>query len=194
MTRLTIPQDHVAHSSCFMCWPTRIQTPLFVLANYVSSHALTWYLEGHKEFFIWLHAPNPCQSYLNSWDNHDADLEPYLEFFSLQSNTQDRLEVHKEFFKWLHAPNPCQTYLNSWDNHDADLEPHLEFFSWKSNTQELDHMRFFSSNRWSWCQYTRYIFVFMAYVLESNTWTTSNNYGIFFHINSMKTLVHRDCH
>ena len=34
----------------------------------------------------------------------------------------------------------------------------------------------------------------MASILESNTWTTSSTYGIFLHINSMKTLVHRGCH
>jgi hypothetical protein len=30
----------------------------------------------------------------------------------------------------------------------------------------------------------------MASTLESNTWTTSNTYGTFLHINTMKTLVH----
>ena len=84
---------HVAHSSCFMFDQTWIYSPLFVLVNLVSSHALSYYLD-----------------------------------------------------------------------------------------------------RWSWCQYTRYIIIFMASILESNTWNTSSTYGIFLHINSMKALVHRGCH
>jgi hypothetical protein len=36
-----------------------------------------------------------------------------------------------------------------------------------------------------------YLF-FMAYTLESNTWTTRITYGMFLHINTIKTLVHRE--
>jgi hypothetical protein len=36
-----------------------------------------------------------------------------------------------------------------------------------------------------------YISILMASTLESNTWTTSNTYGTFLYINTIKTLVHR---
>ena len=74
---------YVVQSLCFMCWLTWISSSLFVLVNHVSTHALSQYLEVNKELFIWLHALYLSQQYLNSWDNHDTDLEPYLEFFSL---------------------------------------------------------------------------------------------------------------
>ena len=73
----------------------------------------------------------------------------------------------------------------------ANIEFHIRT---PSSFLLLDHITYISSNRWSWCQYSRYIFIFMASILESNIWTTSSTYGIFLHINSMKTLVHRGCH
>jgi hypothetical protein len=48
------------------------------------------------------------------------------------------------------------------------------------------------SNKWSWCQYQRYIIIFMASTLESNIWNSRNAYGIFLHTNTVRTLVHRE--
>jgi hypothetical protein len=67
---------HIPYASCVD--QSRIQSLIFVLVNLESSHALTQYLEKHKEFFIWLHALGISQSYLNSWDHHDLDIELYL--------------------------------------------------------------------------------------------------------------------
>ena len=57
---------YILYASCVdQSW---IQSSLFVLVNLVSSHALSQYLEAHKEFSIWLHAPSLGQPWLNSWD------------------------------------------------------------------------------------------------------------------------------
>jgi hypothetical protein len=110
-----------------------------------SSSALSQYLEPHKEFFIWLHAIGLSQSYLNSWDHHGLDIEPYLEFFSCRQ-TLKILKLLGLAHRKEHGP--------------------LEFYTTTTTLfLLLDHIGLISSIQWSWCQYLRYIFIFMASLL-----------------------------
>ena len=131
---------HIPYASCVD--QTRIQSLIFALVNLESSHALSQYLEPHKEFFIWLHALGISQSYLNSWDHHDLDIEPYLEFFSCNQTLK--------ILRLLVLAHKLEHGL-------------LEFYT-RTTTLFLllDHIGFISSIQWSWCQYLRYIFIFMA--------------------------------
>jgi hypothetical protein len=131
---------HIPYASCVD--QSRIHSLIFVLVNILSSHALSQYLEPHKEFFILLHALGLSQSYLNSWDHHDLDIEPYLEFLSCRQ-TLKILRLLGLARKLEHGS--------------------LEFYT-RTTTLFLllDHIGFISSIQWSWCQYLRYIFIFMA--------------------------------
>jgi hypothetical protein len=91
---------------------------------------------------------------------------------------QISLEMHREFFIWLHALSLGQPWLNSWDHRDLDIEPSLELFSCNQTLKII----FISSNRWSWCQCSKYILIFIASNLESNTWYSIIIYGWFLHI------------
>jgi hypothetical protein len=126
---------HVLTNLEFILW-------VFDLVNLVSSHTLSQYLEPHKEFFIWLHALGLSQSYLNSWDRHDLDIEPYLELFSCRQ-TLKILKLLGLAHKQEHGT--------------------LEFYTRTTPLfLLLDHIGFISSIQWSWCQYLRYIFISMA--------------------------------
>jgi hypothetical protein len=110
--------------------------------NLKFSHALSQYLDPRKEFFIWLHALCIIQSYLNSWDHYDLDIEPYLEFFSY-SQTLKILKLFGLTHKLEHGL--------------------LKFYTRTTSLfLLLDHIGFISSIQWSWCQYLKYIFIFMA--------------------------------
>jgi hypothetical protein len=131
---------HIPYASCVN--QSRIQSLIFVLVNLESSHALSQYIEPHKEFFIWLHALGISQSYLNSWDHHDLDIEPYLEFFSCSQTLN--------ILKLLGLTHKLEYGL-------------LEFYTRTTSLfLLLDHIGFTSSIQWCWCQYLRYIFIFMA--------------------------------
>jgi hypothetical protein len=131
---------HIPYASC--ADQSRIHSLIFVLVNVISSHALLQYLEPHKEFFIWLHALGLSQSYLNSWDHHDLDIEPYLEFFSCRQTLN--------ILKLLGLAHKLEHVSLEFDTRTTTL-----FLL-------LDHIGFISSIIWSWCQYLRYIFIFMA--------------------------------
>jgi hypothetical protein len=131
---------HIPYASCVD--QSRIHSLIFVLVKIVSSHSLSQYLEPHKEFFIWLHALGLSQSYINSWDHHDLDIEPYLEFFSCRQTL--------EILKLLGLAHKLE--------HGS-----LELYT-RTTTLFLllDHIGFISSIQWSRCQYLRYILIFMA--------------------------------
>jgi hypothetical protein len=136
---------HIPYASCVD--QSRIQSLIIVLVNLETSHALSQYLEPHKEFFIWLHALVISQSYLNSWDHHDLDIEPYLEFFSC-SQTLKTLRLLGLTHKLEHGLLEFYTRTTSL----FLLLDHIL----------LDHIGFISSIQWSWCQYLKYIFIFMV--------------------------------
>jgi hypothetical protein len=132
---------HIPYASCVD--QSRIQSLIFVLVNLEPSHALSQYLERHKGFFIWLHALGISQSYLNSWDHHDLDIEPYLEFFSCSQALK--------ILRLLGLTQKLEHGL-------------LEFYTRTTSLfLLLDQIEFISSIQWSWCQYLRYIFIFMVY-------------------------------
>jgi hypothetical protein len=160
-TRSIDPMWHITYALCVD--HSRIQSLIFILVNLVSSHALSQYIEVHKEFFIWLHALGLCQSYLSSWDHHDIDIEPYLKFFSCRQ-TLKILKLLGLTHKLEHGS--LELYTRT-----------ISFFLL------LDHIRFISSIQWSWCQYLTYIFIFMA----SKPWIqhmdpSSNSYEQFIYI------------
>jgi hypothetical protein len=131
---------HIPYASCID--QSRIHSLIIFLVNNVSSYAPLQYLEPHKEFFIWLHALGLSQSYLNSWDHHDLDIEPYLEFFSCRQ-TLKILKLLGLAHKLEHGSLESYTRTTT-----------LFLF--------LDHIGFISSIQRSWCQYLRYIFIFMV--------------------------------
>jgi hypothetical protein len=88
------------------------------------------------------------------------------------------LDMHKELFIWLHVVSLGQPWINSWGHHDLDIETSLEFFSSKQNLKII----FISWNRWSLCQCSKYILIFMESNLESNSWYSSIIYERFLHI------------
>jgi hypothetical protein len=153
----------MAYYLCFMCWSTRIHPLIFVLVNIVSSHALSRYLEPHKEFFIWLHALGLSQSYLNSWDHHDLDI-----FFSC-GQTLKILKLFGLAHKLEHGS--------------------LEFYiRTPSSFLLIYHIWFISSIQWSLCQYLMFIFISWNPNLEFNIWTSSNSYEQFFYIKVNKII------
>jgi hypothetical protein len=80
--------------------------------------------------------------YLNSWDHHDLDIEPYLEFLSCRQTLK--------ILKLLGLTHKLERGL-------------LEFYTRTTSLfLLLDHIGFITSIQWSWCQYLRYIFIFMA--------------------------------
>jgi hypothetical protein len=150
---------HIPYVSCVD--QSRIQSLIFFFVNLESSHALSQYLEPHKEFFIWLHALGISQSYLNLWDHHDLDIEPYLEFFSC-SQTLKILKLLGLTDKLEHGLLKFYTRTiisSSWSYwiylfYSMILMPILKISlsSWHSS-------------------------------LESNTWTSSNSYEQFLYKN-----------
>jgi hypothetical protein len=130
---------NVVHSLWFVSWPTWIHYSLFVLVNLVFLMLYQIFLEIHKEFFILLHALSLGEPWLYSWDHQDLDIEPSLELFCYNQsfkilNPQNIIHELKHGFLWV---------------------PH-------ENSNSIDHITFISSNRWSWCKYSKYIFMFNA--------------------------------
>jgi hypothetical protein len=164
---------NIPYASCVD--QSRIQSFIFVLVNLESSYALPQYLERHKEFFILLHALSISQSYLNSWDHHDLDIESYLEFFSCNQTLK--------ILRHLGLTHKLEHGL-------------LEFYIRTTSLfLLLDHIGFISS-------YSMILIpILKIYLYLHGIQALNPTYGLqaipmtnSFIKSSMKTLVHRDCH
>jgi hypothetical protein len=164
---------HIPYASCID--QSRINSFIFALVNKVSSHAPLQYLEPHKEFFIWLHALGLSHSYLNSWDHHDLDIEPYLEFFSCRQSLKI-LKLLGQAHKLEHAS--------------------LEFYTRTYNS---------ISSSWSYWIHLFYSMILMPilkiYIYLHGIQALNPTHGLqeipmnnSFIKSSIKTLVHRNCH
>jgi hypothetical protein len=164
---------HIPYASCVD--QSRIQSFIFVLVNLESSHALSQYLEPHTEFFILLHALGISQSYLNSWDHHDLDIEPYLEFFSCNQTLK--------ILRHLGLTHKLEHGL-------------LEFYTRTiSLFLLLDHIGFISSYSMILMPILKiYLYLHGIQALNPTHGLQAIPMTNSFIKSSMKTLVHRDCH
>ena len=112
-------------------------------------------------------------------------------------------EIHNEFFfyfilsiPWSSMAKHVSQSMTTFEFHTrAPYSLNFILMLWSSlHFLLLNHIICISSVQWSWCQYSTHIFVFMACNIEFNTWSSSIAYEKSSINNSIKPLVHRECH